>query len=106
MGVLMSCFMVLCAQTKEEYSFLFISILAAALGVLPIIYSLYVHSSVSYMPPARNCFILEDAETPAVGGIFPVRLRKHMKEVNKQLCLSSNKVASLACGNKLSVRRL
>lgn len=56
------------------------------------------------MTPARNPFVLEDAETPAAGGIFPVGLKSHIKEANKQLCLSSRQVANLACVNKLRQR--
>lgn len=87
------------------YLFLF-SQQKAVPGVLPIIYSLYVHGCVSHMTPARNPFVLEDAETPAAGGIFPVGLNSHIKEANKQLCLSSRQVANLACANKLRERRL
>jgi len=58
------------------------------------------------MPPARNCFSSEDAETPAVAGFFPIPLKSHIKEVNKQLCLSLRQAANLACRNKLSPRRL
>lgn len=78
----------------------------AVLRVLPIIYSLYAHRSVSHMPPAGNCFVLEDTETPAAGGVFPVNLQSHVKEVNEQLCLTSGQVANLACENELSERRL
>lgn len=78
----------------------------AVLGVLPIIYSLYVHRSVSHTSPAGNCFVLEDTETPAAGGVFPVNLQSHIKEVNEQLCLTSGQVANLACENELSERRL
>lgn len=108
MGLLISFFVVLCAQTKEGLFLLFISILAAkssSWGSARYLQLICAQLCQSYAS-CKNCFILEDAETPAVGGIFPVRLKSHIKEVNEQLCLSSRQVANLACGNKLSQRRL
>lgn len=39
-------------------------------------------------------------------GVFPVYLKGHTKEVKKKLCLLTRQVANLACGSKLSERRL